>query len=355
MDSSRYDAGGRGHCPQTVRAAAPTGTIPAPPPNLLEKTMKKLEDRPWWPELVELKDVLSLRELSTRFGAAPAAISNALKRSGMDRNAAPPGPRAKRDPDLQRAAAEALEAVETGTRKGGKTKSSKPAPAAAVEAPAPKAAKDKGGKDKGGKDKAKAAKVEVVAAPAPAPVEKAKPAKAAAKVAEAPAPKAKAVPAPAEPADAGGGSRITPYLHLLGKEIDRKIADMAGVSVSAVTNYRKRHGIPSATGSGPKPVKAAKAAKVTKAPAPVVEVPVALVVEAPAPVVETPAPVVETAAPVLAVPVAAATVGFGYRVTIGGEGFVVVAADIAEAARRAMESGRGQVTGVELLGTAIGA
>ena len=74
--------------------------------------MKKLEDRPWWPELVELKDVLSLRELSSRFGAAPAAISNALKRSGLERNPAPPGPRAKRDPELQKAASEALAAID---------------------------------------------------------------------------------------------------------------------------------------------------------------------------------------------------------------------------------------------------
>lgn len=334
--------------------------------------MKKLEDRPWWPELVELKDVLSLRELSTRFGAAPAAISNALKRSGMDRNAAPPGPRAKRDPELQRAAAEALEAVETSARKGGKSaRSAKPAaaPAPAVVAPAPKAAKDKGGKGKGKGGKAKAAKVEVVA---PAPAKAAKVEKAPVAPAKAPA-KAPAAPAPVveDKGDAAGGSRITPFLHLLGKEIDRKIADMAGVSVSAVTNYRKRHGIGSATGTGPKPApvvkaaakapKAAKAPVAPVAPAPVVEVE-APVLEAPAPVVvkEAPAPVVEVAAPVLevpaapAAPAAPAVAGFGYRVTIGGEGFVVVASDIAEAARRAMEAGRGAVTGVELLGTAIG-
>lgn len=74
--------------------------------------MKKLEDRPWWPELVALKDVLSLRELGERFGAAPAAISNALKRNGMDRNGAPPGPRANRDPSVRKAAEEAVARVE---------------------------------------------------------------------------------------------------------------------------------------------------------------------------------------------------------------------------------------------------
>lgn len=77
--------------------------------------MKKLEDRPWWPELVALKDVLSLRELGERFGAAPAAISNALKRNRLDRNGAPPGPRANRDPAVKRAAEEAVARVESET------------------------------------------------------------------------------------------------------------------------------------------------------------------------------------------------------------------------------------------------
>ena len=69
----------------------------------------KLEDRSWWPELVTLKDVLSLRELSARYGAAPAAIANALRRNGMDRQPAPSGPRANRDQRWQRAAQVAVE------------------------------------------------------------------------------------------------------------------------------------------------------------------------------------------------------------------------------------------------------
>ena len=64
----------------------------------------KLEDRPWWPELLTLKDVLSLRELALRYEAAPAAIANALKRNGVQRQPAPSGPRANRDPGWQRAA-----------------------------------------------------------------------------------------------------------------------------------------------------------------------------------------------------------------------------------------------------------
>jgi len=69
--------------------------------------MKRLEDREWWPELVALKDVYSLRELAERFGAAPAAIANALRRNKLDRAPAPSGPRIHRSPTWQRAAADA--------------------------------------------------------------------------------------------------------------------------------------------------------------------------------------------------------------------------------------------------------
>lgn len=55
--------------------------------------MRKLEDHPWWDELVQLKDQLSLRELSDRFGVAPSAISNALQRNALLRDHAPSGPR----------------------------------------------------------------------------------------------------------------------------------------------------------------------------------------------------------------------------------------------------------------------
>lgn len=97
--------------------------------------LKRLEDRPWWPELVQLKDVLSLRELATRFGAAPAAISNALRRNGLDRKAAPPGPRANRDPDVTRAASEALARVESGEPEAVEPEVEVAAPAPVVAAP----------------------------------------------------------------------------------------------------------------------------------------------------------------------------------------------------------------------------
>lgn len=150
--------------------------------------MQKLEERDWWSELVELKDVMSLRELSSRFGCAPAAISNALKRNGLTRVHSPPGPRDKRDPNWTDAARKTL--------------------ASAGDAPpVPTASAD--------------------AAPAPNTD-------------------------PTHPLAHEDPIACTPlkgFAHLAGKYIDREVAERAGVSVSAVTNFRRRHGITAATRS----------------------------------------------------------------------------------------------------------
>jgi len=58
--------------------------------------MRRLETFDWWPRLVARKDDLSLRELAEVFSVTPGAISAALKRQGVTRKPAPPGPRANR-------------------------------------------------------------------------------------------------------------------------------------------------------------------------------------------------------------------------------------------------------------------
>ena len=118
--------------------------------------MKRIDKQTWWPELIELKDSLSLRELSERFGASPAAIANALKRNGIKRKAAQAGP-----------------------RKAKKT----------VSKPKPKKR-------------------------------------------------------PGRP------SVLDDFQHKMGTLVDREIAEMAGVTVSAVTNYRRRHNIKASTSRG---------------------------------------------------------------------------------------------------------
>ena len=239
--------------------------------------MKRLEDRPWWPELVSLKDTLSLRELAERFGAAPAAIANALRRNNLERAPAPPGPRAYRDP-AWRAAADAVIA-ET------------PAPAPAAKA-SPKSAKA---------DKAPVK-----------PSKAAKPAKAA-KVAKAPAPPAVKVepePVVAKPAV------VTPAA------VKPAVATPAVVTPAVVAPAAVK----------PAAVKEAVVKEIEKA--------------APAPAV-APAPV--------AVVVATPSVKQvrGYRAMINGEGYVIVAGNVAEAAAVACASGQGDVVSIELLGLAL--
>ncbi len=192
----------------------------------------RLEDRPWWPELLELKDALSLRELAARYGVSPAAISNALKRNGIARRPAPSGPRGRRPEAVRRAAEEALARV----------------------GPPPRL--------------------------------------------------------PETRAEAHRG-RLAPYRHLIGKLVDREVAELAGVSTSAVTNHRRRHGIP--------PARRPRGAAVLHVPSAGSEGPVP---------------------------------GRAYRVSIGGRDYVIVAADILEAARLAVESGRGEVTRIEMLAAA---
>ena len=183
--------------------------------------MKKVEKRAWWPELLKLKDELSLRELSDRFGASPAAIANALKRNGINRTPARAGPRQARQ-------------------------------AASVPKRGP-----------------------------------------------------------------GRPSVLEEFQDQMGKVVDREIAERAGVTVSAVTNYRRRHNI-EATNERGRPRK-----RPDGAPA--------------------------------GIPDRRSTTGArGYRVVIGGEAFVVIASDIAEAAQKAREFGRGEVTQIELLGRALG-
>ena len=182
--------------------------------------MMKVEKRAWWPDLLEVKDELSLRELSERFGASPAAIANALKRNGINRTPARAGPRQAR-------------AAEPVKKKG-----------------------------------------------------------------------------PGRP------SVLEQYEDQMGKVVDREIAERAGVTVSAVTNYRKRHNIEATKERG----------RPRKRPAALVD----------------------------AMNTRRLGGARGYRVVIGGEPYVVIAADIAEAASKAREFGRGEVTHIELLGRALG-
>ena len=107
-------------------------------------------------------------------------------------------------------------------------------------------------------------------------------------------------------------SKLARYRDQMGKVVDREIAEMAGVTTSAVTNYRKRHNIKAAVGRG-RPRRRPEAAA----------------------------------------PARRRGTLYGYRVLIGKDAYVVVARNITEAAKKATASRRGVVKQIELLGRAI--
>lgn len=181
--------------------------------------MRRIETYDWWPELLERKDELSLRELAERFEVTPGAISAAFRRVGVSRKAAPPGPRIRRSkseeglPPEPGEGADAPDAAD-GVRPGSKDARILPFASMLGEVPDSEVAKRAGvsvrtiasfrsrngvggykGPRKRGADRA--------------------PRK----------------------------SRIDAFSHLVGNFPDRVVAERAGVSLNAVRNWRMRRGI----------------------------------------------------------------------------------------------------------------
>ena len=182
--------------------------------------MRKIESNPWWPQLVELKDELSLRELAERFQVTPGAVSAALKRNNITRVPSPPGPRGRRSQDLPPEPGETVP-----TKRGGPSKRHLIEPFVELlgQRPDHEIAEQAGvsqrtianyrarlgipgyrGVKKRGKDRKPRA------------------------------------------------SKIDPFQELLGQVPDRVVAERAGVSLNAVRNYRVKRGIP-ARGRGRPP------------------------------------------------------------------------------------------------------
>ncbi len=267
---------------------------------------KKIEDYPWWPKLVAKKDDKSLRELSAEFGASPAAISNALKRNNLSRESAQSGPKKYR----KAAATTKKAAPKKAAPKKAAPKKAAPKKAAPKKAAPKKAAPKKAAPKKAAPKKAapkKAAPKKAAprkAAPKARPVRKTRPAKAPSSRPARTAPRKRRI------------SVLEKYQDQMGKVVDREIAEKAGVTVSAVTNYRKRHNIPPATGRG-RPRRSPGAPSVTRSAG------------------------------------RRRTSALAFQVMVGGDVLVVVASNIVEAAQRASAAGRGDVTRIELIGPAM--
>ncbi len=186
--------------------------------------MRRLETHDWWPELVDMKDALSLRELAERFGVTPGAISAAFKRSGITRRSAPPGPRA-----LRKRRSDELP-PEAGAQWDG---------AATDDAPNVRP---------GSKDQQITRFLDLLGEVPDAEVAR----KAGVSVRTIASYRARhAIGAYTGPRRNSRGtgrrqSKIDPYRELLGQVPDRVVAEKASVSLNAVRNYRVKYGIAAA-------------------------------------------------------------------------------------------------------------
>jgi hypothetical protein len=186
--------------------------------------MRRIETFDWWPDLVGMKDELSLRELAEKFDVTPGAISAAFKRGGLSRKPAPPGPRARRrgrgdDDTLPPEPGEDLAA-----RPG--SKDHRILPHAHLLGSVPDA------------DVAEKAGVSVrtIASFRARNI-----------ISGYKGPRRRRTAA-----RTGRGSKVDAFVQLLGKVPDRVVAEQAGVSLNAVRAYRTRMGI-SAAGRGRPP------------------------------------------------------------------------------------------------------
>lgn len=190
--------------------------------------MRRIETYDWWPQLVELKDELSLRELAEKFSVTPGAISAALRREGITRKPAPPGPRAHRKKRRRKAPVEVLP----------------PEPGEVVRpagAPKPRA----GSKDAqilehwellGQVPDREVADLAGVSVRTIASYRS-----------------RHGIAAYSGPKRSKGQrkrrSKIEPYEDLLGKTPDHEVAELAGVTANAVRNFRAKRGIPAFGGA----------------------------------------------------------------------------------------------------------
>ncbi len=246
-----------------------------------ERLSKKIEDRPYWPEIVALKDDLSLRQLADRYGVSSAAVNNAFKRSGIERKPAKPGRKLKKDLDAAKAAVQAVAELPPEPGDGSKTKGAKryvrpdKTATAAAAAPPAKAKKSRKKKGRGGapskapmiepfKDQlgtrsdGEIAELAGVNARTVAKYrkslgipayrghqEKFSASRKAASVAAAGRPKKARSTRKRGSTRRRRSSKIDPYIDRLGTVPDREIAELAGISAEAVRVFRSRHGIPS--------------------------------------------------------------------------------------------------------------
>ena len=205
--------------------------------------MRKLETFDWWSDLLHEKEELSLRELAEKYGRTPGAISGALKRCGISKVPAPPGPRRLRK---MRPVSAALP-PEAGT--------SRVAVRRLVRTPVQAAPVAIVAEDTSASDSRKGSKDALIMAHI-AKVGNMPDSRLAAEIGVdgrtiASFRKRNNISVYRVTKDKGRviktrkrRSKIDPYLDMVGSNPDRSVAEAAGVTINAVRNYRKKNGIP---------------------------------------------------------------------------------------------------------------
>ncbi len=200
--------------------------------------MRRLESFDWWPELIEEKDLLSLRELASKYGVTPGAISAALKREGISRRAAPPGPRGSRDGDDGLPPEKGSGSTSVDNSSGGKRRIVRPE------------RNDTGGRP-GSKDDLILQHIDKVSTRPDRDIAESIGVSVRTLASFRARHNIAPYKGPRTSRKAGGRrSKIDPHRDILGTVPDRVVAEKAGVTLNAVRNYRVKHGIPAAAGPG---------------------------------------------------------------------------------------------------------
>jgi hypothetical protein len=198
--------------------------------------MRRIETFDWWPELVELKDELSLRELADKFNVTPGAISAALRRTGITRKPAPPGPRARRTQLPPEPGGEGNPPL---VRPGSKDSQLVPYLDELGQVPDAEVANRAGVSVRTVASFRSRHDIPGYSGPRRRRKDR-KPRR----------------------------SRIDPYKEMLGQVPDRVVAEQAGVSLNAVRNYRVKHGIAASGRGRPKAGTVPPPGSLTQAPPP---------------------------------------------------------------------------------------
>jgi len=265
----------------------------------------QLENSTWWSDLLQLKDTQPLRTLSERFEVSPGEISAAFKRTGVQKTPLPQ-----------------FSLAELGSASEARGADDELPPEAGDSAPVSKGSQSRRrGAPPGRKSRIEPHRSIVGVLPDEEVAAKAGVSRSAVRQYRrkhgiaAPPSKQRGEEPVESPSRPGRRSRIEPYEHLVGVESDQEVAAKAGVTLSAVRQYRQKHGIPLSPSASDQTERA---------------------------------PARKRASP------AGRSRYTAWAVTAGKETHVVVATSLQDAAKQAEEAGLGEIATLQRVGPVVG-